>query len=235
VTLTRTPSHTRTVTQTPTVTLTRTVTRTPTPTIPRPFGPELLTLGVATAFNVVKTPDGVTEDGLLVYERPVPQGFIIFIEGREGTNDQQVGRCGTFDPQFQRFFPCVNPACDDRPDVQVVVDRPLGNGSTEVCDKSAPMIGGIPAASSFAETPAITDALNDMVCRFDDHGAPTESCTLDELGRFSFFDFRAKRQFCIPAIGTEMAFPSGDTRVTARLRDGSCNIGNEVSIVIRVP
>jgi hypothetical protein len=198
---------------------------------------------VATAFNVVKTPDDVTEDGVPVYERPVPQGFILFIEGRRGTSGAAVGRCGVLDPVNQRIFPCGNLICEDRPpendrpDVQAVVDRPLGNGSTTVCDRTAPMIGGVPGFNppSFADTPAITDALNDLACRFDDHPSFNESCTLDELGRFNFVDARTERQFCIPAIGTELELPSGDTKFTARLRDGGCNIGNEVSIVVRVP
>lgn len=237
ITQTRTPTVTRTVTMTPTITRTSTVTRTPTPTIPRPVGAEVLKFGVATAFNVVKTPDAVTEDGVPVYERPVPSGFIIFIEGRKGTSGAAVGRCGVLDPVNQRLYACLNPGCDDRPDVQVVSDRPLGDGSAAVCDRSGDEIGGVPGFSppSFADTPAITDALNDLACRFDDHPSFNESCTLDDLGRFSFVDSRTERQFCIPAIGTELEFPSGDTRLTARLRDTACNIGNEVSIVIRVP
>jgi hypothetical protein len=219
------------------------VTRTPTPTIPKPFGPEILQFGVATAFNVVKTPDDVTEDGVPVYERLVGQGFIIFIEVREGTSGASPGQCGVFDSVNQRIIPCGNRLCEDRPpedersDVQVVVDQPLGNGSSEVCDLAGPMIGGVPATDplSFANTPAITDALNDLACRFDDHPTFSEACTLDELRRFNYVDPRTEHQYCIPAVGTELMLPSGDTKFTARVRDAGCNIGNEVSIVIRVP
>jgi hypothetical protein len=188
---------------------------------------------VATAFNVVRTPDDVTEDGVPVYTRPAPQGFIIFIEGREGTSGASLGECGVLNPVTQRINPCDS----DRPDVQVVVDRPLGNGSPAVCDRTAPLIGGVPGIDppSFANTPAITDALTDLACRFDEHPNFSDSCTLDALGRFNYFDPRAEGQFCIPAVGTELMLSSGDTKFVARLRDLAGNIGNEVSIVIRVP
>jgi hypothetical protein len=192
---------------------------------------------VATAFNVVKEPDDVTEDGLPVYERPVPQGFIIFIEGRKGTSDRLLGRCGVLNPVTQAIIGGCPLNCSDRPDVQVVSDRPLGDGSAAVCDTSSPMLGGVPGFNppSFAETQAITDALHDFACRFDDHPTFNDACTLDELGNFDFAKPLSEHQYCVPAIGTELQFPSGDTKLTARLRDTSCNIGNEVSIVIRVP
>jgi hypothetical protein len=227
-------TQTRTITQTRTSTKTRTPTKTPTPTIPRPFGAEVTFFGVATSFNRVKTPDATAADGTPIYIPVFPQGFIIVLEGRPGTSGGAVVACGTQDGSGGINF-CFN---SDRADVEVEADRPLGNGSTVVCDRTGPGIGGVPGVNptDFGPAQSITDAINDFACRFADFSIRTETCTFNELGNFSFVNRVSTRQFCTaPAIGAELAFPRGDTRLTAQLRDGGGNIGNQKSIIIRVP
>jgi hypothetical protein len=190
--------------------------------------------GVATSFNQVRTPNATAPDGTPIYIRSLPQGFILVLEGRPGTAGGTIVPCGTQDGSGGINF-CFT---SDRPDVQVEADRPLGNGSTTVCDRSGPGIGGVPGINppDFGPAPSITDALTDFACRFSDFSIRTETCTFNELGNFSFVNRLSTRQFCTsPAIGAELAFPSGDTRVTAQLRDSGGNIGNQKSIIIRVP
>jgi hypothetical protein len=201
--------------------------------VPRPFGPEITFFGVASADNQVKTPDAVSNDGVPIYERPVPQNFIVVLEGRRGTSNSALANCGVQDGQGSLIV-CSNP----RTAVQIQANRPLGDGSTAVCDVSEPNIGGVPGIDppDFGPSQAVTDALNDFACRMDDHPTREGACTFDELGNFDFVSPLSERQFCsAPAVGTEIAFGSGDTRLIAQLRDGAGNIGNQAQIIIRVP
>jgi hypothetical protein len=172
-------------------------------------------------------------DGTPIYFRPQPQSFILVIEGRPGTAGGVVGACGTQDGQgsVQGCF-----TGHTRPDVQVEANSPLGNGSTQVCDRVGPGIGGVPGFNPFDFGPGdmITNALYDFACRFVDFTQRTESCTFNALGNFDFVVRTSSRQFC-SSIGSELAFPRGDTKLTAQLSDSGGNIGNQKSIIIRVP
>jgi hypothetical protein len=129
------------------------------------------------------------------------------------------------------------PQCD-RAGVQILANRPLGNGSPAVCDDMQPMIGGVPAVPSleFGPSQMVSDAINDLAGRMDFHVSTGVACTFDELGNFSFVDPRAARQFCsAPAVGQELEFGSGQTRLRAQLMDDRGTTGNQVTIVVRVP
>ena len=233
-TLTRTSSPTRTETRTATVTPTRTETRTPTPTVPRPFGPEITYFGIASADNVVRTPTGETNEGVPLYDWPTQAGFIIVAEGRPGTSNRPLATCGTMGA----------PPCVDRASIQLLSDRPLGDGSVAVCDTTPPDIGGVPAVPGLDFSPAqsTTNAINDLACRFDVHLTSETACTFDELGNFSFVRNRAgdpvrtTTQFCsAPAVGQEISFKSGVTRLKVQLLDVAGNVGNSAELAVRVP
>jgi hypothetical protein len=209
--------------------LTRTVTRTATATIPRPVGPEILAFGIATADNHVRTPVGQTDDGVPIYDFPNNSGFIIFVEGRPGTSSRPLSACGSGG--------CAGGA------LQLIANRPLGNGSPAVCDTTPPFIGGVPAVPSlmFDSSQQVLDAINDLACRFESFNPPTaqspSGCTLDELGNFKFVASpRSTLQYCnIQVVGAEIAFPSGLTRLKVQLRDGAGNIGSQAQIAVSVP
>ncbi len=183
----------------------------------------------------MRTPTGQTDDGIPIYDFPNPFGFIIVVEGRPGTSGRSLVACGVFE----------KPGCQSGvASVQILANRPLGNGSPAVCDTTEPNIGGVPGVSSltFDGSPAVNDAINDLACRFDSHETSATACTFDELGNFAYVRDRpgdpvkSTLQYCnVPVVGSEIAFPSGLTRLKVQLVDSSGNIGNQAVIAIRVP
>jgi len=204
--------------------------------MPRPFGPEVTFFGIATADNVLRTPASETDDGVPIYDWPTQAGFIIVLEGRPGTSNKPLASCGLMDG-----IPCNG----DRAAPQILADRPLGNGSPAVCDDSPPTLGGVPGIMSldFSGGENVTNAINDLACRFDAHAQTELACTLNDLGNFSFEHYfgvnnpnNSTLQYCsVPALGQELALKSGETRFKARILDTAGNVGNTVEIVVRVP
>jgi len=231
-TLTRTPSSTRTPSFTLTPTLTRTPSLTPSPTPTQPPGPEVLELLLATADNHPRDPIGFTNDNIPIYEFPNGFGFVIVVEGRAGTNSGPPGICGTVTSEGG-VQPCNGP----RSDLEIQANRTLGNGNPAICDIGIPgMPGGVPAINppSFANTPMIDDAINDLACHFDSHSSTTDACTLNDLENFRFVNPLTAVQFCsAPVIGSDANFPVGDTLLTVRLRSGPV-VGEPRSIIVRV-
>lgn len=141
----------------------------------------------------------------------------------------------------------LNPDPAGRPDLQIQADRPLGNGSTLVCDAApiqpppTPTItpGGVPAInSSTTDAQYITDALNDFGCRFEVRRLSDDACTQPTPGISAFVNKigGTVRQYCThETLKLEMLFPYGDTLLTVRVRDGSGTLGDPKSIVVRVP
>jgi hypothetical protein len=152
--------------------------------VPLPVGPQITFFGVASADNRVKTPDAFSNDGVPIYVRPLPRNFIIVLEGRPGMANRPVNNCGVRN-QFDAIIPCTS---SDRAAVQVQANRPLGNGGGAVCDLDAPNGDGVPAVNppDFGPAQAVTNAINDLACRFDDHSNNENSCTFDVLGNFRF-------------------------------------------------
>ena len=200
-------------------------TSTPTPTLGP--GANISFFGILRQFDTISDPIGVDSEGRPIFDRPVGNGFVIVVEAKPGSNGASVGTS----------------AYDEggRPDLQVIVSRDLGDGSPAVCDNQEPNFGGVPGVDppSFADTPMITDALNDLGCRFvDGTGAPvgrppTEACVLFQDGEQRFVDPASTVQFCA-RVTKPMSFPVGDTVVSARVRDDSGMVGPELQIVIRV-
>jgi hypothetical protein len=193
---------------------------------------------VARADGSVPAPAGALSDGTPIFERPLPYGFFIVIEARIGPGGRPIGLS-----TFNRV-PGDSTAL---PNLQLLVSRSLGNGSAAVCDVGPPPdIGGVPAVDPpmFGGTPASADAINDLGCRFDARTIPNDGgtgtgrrpCTHNANGDGAFVNAQSRVQFCSElGVGAELAFPPGDTRVTARVTDEADQPGPPTSIIIRVP
>ena len=212
----------------PTETLTPTPEDTPTLTPTPEQGPVIGFRGLTLADNSILDPVGETDDGVPIYAPTFGSGFILVIEAGPGLSGRPVGQF-TFDGP-------------GTPDLQVVVSRPLGNGSPTICDQTPPTAGGVPAIDPprFDESAEVRAALNDLGCRFADGFGETrgrsclsEACVRFDSGQFGCISENASVQFC-GYVDAPMAFPSGDTVITARVRDRDGNYGPEARMIVRV-
>lgn len=232
-TATRTPTRTRTLTPTPTVTPTPTITRTRTPTLPPGAGPVITFFGLTTAFNTQLTPT-LDALGRPVYLRQVGAGFFIVVEVRPGDAPGSQ-------PPGTKVFNSDSADPGARPDIQILSNRSLGNGSAAVCDTGplpdAPL-GGVPGVDPIDFDPTsqpVADALNDFGCRFDVHTSDNP-CTNNDAGNPAFLGVGTTLQYCTATvIGAELDFPSGDTVLTVQARDTGGHLGFPATLVVRVP
>jgi len=168
-------------------------------------------------------------DGTPIFERPVGYGFSLIIEGRPGGTHAPVG-LSTFDVDDPSSLP----------DLQIEVDRPLGDGSTAVCDDSLGMFGGVPAVNppDFSPIPAVADPINDFACRFKDQtgspgGRTMDPCILFADGQYGFGDQTSTAQFC-GQISSPFGFPTGDTQVSVRVRDTDGHLSAIHRFIVRI-
>lgn len=217
----------------PTAIVTGAATRSPTPTatVVEGSGPRITHLGVARADSSPLESTLSDPFGRPIFSSPVGQGMSLIVEARPGSSRRPPGRNGY--------------AADGLPDLQMIVARPLGDGSVEVCDTMLPTIGGVPGTRplAFRDDPAMTAAINDLGCRVNDGvGLPlarvtsTDACTSSHSGGasgFAFVNGQSTMQFCLP-IARPWAFPLGDTTVAVRLRDEGGNLGEVSEMVVRV-
>lgn len=243
------PTPTATVapvaTATPSATASQTPVPTPTPTVA--LGPVVTHFGIASAAGVVTTPTAHSAEGIPIFERITDAGFLIVVEGRPGLSGSPLGLCNSSYDEF---------SAELRPDVQILTNRNLGAGNPAVCDGPVGPetggslcggrpdfvlpLGGIPAIDPpdfDSPSRAVADALNDFGCRMQ-HLGQTEACTLSPGGnpRYVVPFPGSTDQFCSSnVVGVEMRFPSGDTILTARLRDFAGNAGAPARIIVRVP
>jgi hypothetical protein len=217
-----------TVTRTASATGTPTIPRTPTAT-PRP-GADVTFIGLARINDVVIDPIGTTSQGWPIYRRSLGYLFNVVVEAKPGPSRRPVGLSAF---NYDAGDPSV------RPDLEIIVSRPLGNGSAAVCDNELPLIGGVPASSSFDFTPMISGAISDFGCRFvNGSGAPGgrssgEACTASPDGEFRPVNAMTTVQFCA-GIAEPFGFAIGDTVVTVRVRDASGIPGPPASMVVRI-
>lgn len=166
----------------------------------------------------------MTGDGVVAYRRPLPSGFLLYVELKRPLDFRPIGTSTLSDD------------IDELPDFQIAADFPLGDGSALVCDAGpAPeqLVGGVPAlpGGNFDANPR---AVNDFSCRFDLRtNTGTGPCTRNGFGVDVFVSEESVVQFCA-LIGSELSLRVGDTRFTARGRDVLGRPGPPKSIVIRV-
>jgi hypothetical protein len=203
---------------------------TPTRISPSADGPEISYFGVASAIGFPQVAASFDSEGRPVYSLPHGQGFYLVVELLPGRSLRP--------PALSAYS-----ESGELPDVQIIVSRPLGDGSAEVCDIGRPG-GGVPATDplEFGTSQGVVDAINDLGCRVDDGlGMPTfrgsRFCTRgDEPGEADSVtqgQGQFARQFCVP-IARGWAFAVGDTIVAARARDVDGNLGPVDEIVVRV-
>jgi len=183
----------------------------------KPIGPVVTFAGITRADGFKIDPISVDKQGVATYRNYVGSGFQLVVEAKPGISHLEVGRrLFARDPK--------NPAA--RPDLEIEVNRPLGDGSPEVCDRRRPKIGGIPAVNppSFAEKQKIADALNDFSCRFETAIESESSCVVTQYGDYSYVSPDTTTQFCM-VVARAWNFPAGETLVSVRVRDIQGNPG----------
>ncbi|MDX2169013.1 MAG: dockerin type I repeat-containing protein [Deltaproteobacteria bacterium] len=217
---------------TPSPTATATPSATPTLTMTPAIGPRVVFFGMTSADDVLQSPIGTDPDGVPIYQRAFGFGFRLVVEAAPGASGFSVGTDSFAD--------------GDAPALQVQATRPLGNGSTDVCDVAPPLVGGVPGIDPprFDDSAAVVDALNDLGCRFvDGTGQPqarncAASCAKDANGDYACVDTATEAQFCV-LVDTLLEFPPGDTLVTVRVRDKgrgtvAPNLGPPSRLIVRV-
>ena len=118
------------------------------------------------------------------------------------------------------------------PDLQLIVSRPLGDGSAAVCDVDPPASGGVPAPTPFSFDDAAATAVNEFGCRAEPPML-LPMCTRRSDGEYAYVNRDSEIQFCVPIAATS-AFPALDTLVAARLRDVTGNLSAPRELVVRV-
>ncbi len=196
-------------TPTPEPTFTLGPTSTPLPVV----GPVILYFALTAADDSLIHPT-TEQDGIPVYELPFGRAFHIIVEADQGVSRIPPGR-DTF-------------RAGDVPSLQIQANRPLGDGSLQVCDGDDPFPGGVPAIDppSFDPTQEIQDTLNDLGCRFLDGSSsqapagrgcnPQEACLRFEDGTFGC-QSAGTVQYCSQVISVVEEFPEGDTLLSARV------------------
>lgn len=182
-----------------------------------PIGPVVTFFGAARADGMAAKPTSVGKDGVPTYTSSVGSGFILVIEAKPGLGNSEVGR---------RTYAHVEDDPTVRGDLEIISNRDLGDGSPEVCDRQRPTIGGIPGIQppSFDETQKISNAINDLACRFETFTESDFSCTMNERETYSFVDPETTTQFCL-IIARAYGFPEGTTELSVRMRDINGNPG----------
>jgi hypothetical protein len=162
--------------------------------------------------------------GRRIFETRTGQ-FLIVVEGSSGLSGLVPG-------ESLQPVPPTN-----RTDLQIQNHRPMGNGSLQVCDTGPPATGGggIPGVNppSFAQTSAITAALNDFACRFEAFSSGTPCTQTDATGQAKTIHPQTTRQFCDNVSATEV-FGPGEHIMSVRLRDVGGNVGPTAQIIVRV-
>jgi hypothetical protein len=187
-------------------------------------------IGVAQSFDTLETPLPNTDPP--IYQQPIGFNFKVVVEAKRGPSGRPAGQNAfRYDPSD----PTV------RPDLEIIVSQPLGNGSTKVCDDGSDgmPIGGVPASTGFDLLQPISDAINDFACRFTNgSGNPGavglgDQCTIGRDGLPVFANSSSMVQFCAQ-IAEKFEFPLGDTLVTARVHDSTGTPGDPASMIVRV-
>jgi hypothetical protein len=197
-------------------------TPTPTPLI----GPIITAFGTADSSGTFNQPIGTDAQGRPIYSRVGGDDFIIYVEARPGASRLPVAT-NLLSTQLD------NPM--GQPDLQLTGSNDFGDGSPAVCDKSFPTLGGVPAIDppDFAFVQSVSDALNDIGCRFKVYREADFACTQDSSGPFVYGNGGSTAQFCV-LVNDSLTLPTGDTVLSVRLRDTAARAGPTSQIVVRV-
>ncbi|MGD9763898.1 MAG: hypothetical protein AB7V27_09315 [Candidatus Binatia bacterium] len=198
-----------------------------------PSGPVITHFGIANSMNDPQAPISFDAIGRPVFGFPFGQGMSLVLEARAGANRNNPGISAV---------PYVEGEMERAADAQIILSRPLGDGSPGVCDIEPPDFGGVPATTPFGFQFASPAAIHDMGCRVNDgtgefiaRTSSNEACTRSNEGfGFNFVDRGSRLQFCAP-IASAWAFQEGDTVVAARVKDArSGQFGAVREIVVRI-
>jgi hypothetical protein len=196
-------------------------------------GPVITFFGLANPDGSATERSAVDDMGRDVFERILGHRFFLVIESRPGSNGIAVGT---------QTFEYEPGNVDERPDLQVLVSHPLGNGNSTVCDLGGTGADGVPGIDPpvFTDVQEVTDAISDLGCHFIDDNGQTmgrvgaRACTTSSTGTGAGFIVPTSTlQFCA-FIDVPIGFTSGETAIAARVRDVDGNIGAERQIVLRV-
>jgi hypothetical protein len=182
-----------------------------------PIGPIVTFFGAVRADGTSVQPKSVDEKGIPTYASAAGSGFMLVVEAKPGASRLEPAR---------RVSAYVPGDPKSRPDLEIEADRDMGDGSPAVCDRTRPNIGGIPGIKppSFAETQRVSDAINDLACRFETFIESEASCTQTKSGDYSFIAKDSTTQFCM-IVARAWAFPPGVTLLSVRVRDTEGNPG----------
>lgn len=180
-------------------------------------GPVITFFGAARADGMPVEPTSVDKNGIPTYTSTAGSGFILVIEAKPGVGNKEVGR---------RLYAYVEDDPQVRGDLELISNRDLGDGSKSVCDRQRPTIGGVPAVNpaSFEYTQSISNAINDLACRFENFVESDFSCTMDKNESYSFVDPSTTTQFCL-IVARAYGFSEGTTELSVRVRDIDGNPG----------
>src|SRR5262249_24325923 len=148
-----------------------------------------------------------------VFNRPLPFGFLIYVEARPGMSGRSVART-TFN--WSPSDPSL------LPDFQIWSSEDLGDPTEDVCDTQRPRLGGVPPlVDPMFGTQTTANTINDLSCRFDARGSSEFACTVGQFVPFAYTNPNSTVQFCTTTgIGQEVAFPlHTDTQLSVRVRD----------------
>lgn len=220
------PPATATLTSSPEPTETPVPEPTATPTSTPLIGPIVTAFGTADSTGTFNQPIDTDPQGRPVYSRVGGDNFIIYVEGRPGVSRLPVAM-NLLSTQ------AGNPM--GQPDLQMVSSNDFGDGSSAVCDESFPTLGGVPAVDppDFGFVQSVSDALNDLSCRFKVYQEADFACTQDGSGTFIYANGGSTIQFCT-LVNDSLTLPTGDTVLSVRLRDTAARAGPTSQIVVRV-
>jgi len=162
--------------------------------------------------------------GIPTFQVPTGTGFRIVVEGRPGPSGASVGSQSE------------SPDPSNAPDLQIITNRPLGDGVFGPCAKDPPSAGGVAPVMDFSSSQAVIDTLNNFGCRFEDGRGRTMGRGPDDhcLAGQGFVIPNSTIEFCTPVISPVLAFQTGDTVLSVRLRDVTGAVGPVTQIGVFV-
>jgi len=195
-----------------------------------PIGPIVSYVGISDAEDFFVPQSDTSPEGWPIYVRRPGAIFFLVVEGRPGLSRRAVGPAAYVED------------LSDLPDLQIEVANALGDGSTAVCDRSAPSMGGVPGLdpANFDPTPANIALVNDLACRFLDGlgqplgRGPNNPCVKFRPSEdYRFVNPASTMEFC-GRVESAIAFPVGDTLITVRLRDIDGHVGEPAYFIVRI-